>query len=344
MARKKSTHTDEPSPLVALRRMIVGYRLSQALFVAAELGIADLLKDGPRSIDALAQATGAHPPSLYRVLRLLASEGVFIEHDQRHFGLTPLAVPLQRDAPGSLRSRAIFDSTDCNWRAWGQLLHGVMTGGAVFEHALDVPFFDYLQQHPSSASSFDALQADQTLPQARAIVEAYDFSSVGTLVDVGGGYGSLLGAILTAHPGMCGVLYDLPHVVAGAQPRLTAAAVTDRCDTMAGDFFVAVPHGGDTYLLKHILHNWDDDRCITILKNCRRAMPSAGRLLVVEVIIPPNNEPDYGKYLDLNMMVLLRGQERTEAEYRQLFAATDFTLSRVIATPSEVSVIEGRPV
>lgn len=337
-------HTDEPSPLVALRRMIVGYRLSQALFVAAELGIADLLKDGPRSIDALAQATGTHPPSLYRVLRLLASEGVFIEHEQRHFGLTPLAVPLQSDVPGTLRSRALFDSTDCNWRAWGQLRHGVMTGGAVFEHAFEMPFFDYLQQHPSPAVRFDALQADQTLPWARAIVEAYDFSSVGTLVDVGGGYGSLLSAILSAHPRMRGVLYDLPHVIAGAQPRLTATAVTDRCEALAGDFFVAVPPGGDTYLLKHILHDWEDERCLTILQNCRRAMPSEGRLLVVEVIIPPDNEPDYGKYLDLNMMVLLRGQERTEAEYRQLFAASGFTLSRVIATPSEVSVIEGRPV
>jgi ubiquinone/menaquinone biosynthesis C-methylase UbiE len=336
--------TDEQSPMVALRRMILGYRLSQALCVAAELGIADLLKDRPRSIDHLAQATGAHPPSLYRLLRLLASEGVFVEQEQGQFGLTPLAVPLQRDAPVTLRARAIFDGAEGNWRAWGQLLHGVMTGEPAFDHTFDMRFFDYLRQHPTAGANFDTLMAEQTLPWARAIVEAYDFSSIGTLVDVGGGYGTLLVAILTAHPRLRGVLYDLPHVIAGARPRLTAAAVTDRCDAIAGDFFAAVPDGGDSYLLKHILHDWDDERCLAILTNCRRVMTSEGRLLVVEVIIPPNNAPDYGKYLDLNMLVLYTGRERTEAEYRQLFEATGFALARVVATPSEVSVIEGRPV
>jgi ubiquinone/menaquinone biosynthesis C-methylase UbiE len=337
-------HTGEQSPMVALRRMIVGYRLSQALFVAAELGIADLLKDRPRSIDDLAQATGAHPPSLYRLLRLLASEGVFVEQDQGQFGLTPLAVPLQSDAPSTLRTRAIVDGAECNWRAWGQLMHSVMAGAPAFDHTFEMGFFDYLRQHPTAAASFDALMAEQTLPWARAIVDAYDFSSIGTLVDVGGGYGTLLVAILTAHPRLRGVLYDLPHVIAGARPRLTATEVTDRCDAIAGDFFAAVPDGGDSYLLKFILHDWDDDRCIAILKNCRRVMPIDGRLLVVEVIIPPNNEPGYGKYLDLNMLVLLTGRERTEAEYRKLFEATGFALARVVATPSEVSIIEGRPV
>ncbi len=240
--------------------------------------------------------------------------------------------------------RRMIDGAECNWRAWGQLRHSVMTGEPAFDHAFEMRFFDYLRQHPATAASFDALMAERTLPWARAIVEAYDFSSLRTLVDVGGGYGALLVAILTAHPRLRGILYDLPHVIAGARPRLTAAAVTDRCDAIAGDFFAAVPDGGDGYLLKHILHDWDDDRCIAILKNCRRVMPSDGRLLVVEVIIPPSNEPDYGKYLDLNMLVLLTGRERTEAEYRKLFEATGFALSQVVATSSEVSVIEGRPV
>jgi hypothetical protein len=337
-------HTGEPSPLLTLRRMILGYRLSQALSVAAELGIADLLKDSPRTIADLAQATGAHPPSLYRLLRLLASEGVFVEQEQGQCALTPLAVPLQRDAPTTLCARAIFDGAECNWRAWGQLMHSVMTGKPACDHTFGIPFFDYLRQHSTAGASFDALMAEQTLPWARAIVEAYDFSTIGTLVDVGGGYGTLLVAILTAHPQLRGVLYDLPHVIAGARPRLTAAALTGRCDARAGDFFTAVPNGGDCYLLKHILHDWDDDRCIAILKNCRRVMPIDGRLLVVELIIPPNNEPDYGKYLDLNMLVLYTGRERTEAEYRKLFEATGFALARVVATPSEVSVIEGRPI
>jgi ubiquinone/menaquinone biosynthesis C-methylase UbiE len=337
-------HTDEQSPVAALRRMILGYRFSQALCVAAELGIADLLKDRPRSIDDLAQATGVHPPSLYRLLRLLASEGVFVEQEHGRFGLTPLAVPLQRDAPVTLRARAIFDGAEGNWRAWGHLMHSVMTGEPAFDHTFEMRFFDYLRQHPTAGASFDALMAEQTLPWAQAIVDAYDFSSIGTLVDVGGGYGTLLGAILAAHRRLRGVLYDLPHVIAGARPRLTAAGVTDRCDAIAGDFFAAVPDGGDSYLLKHILHDWDDDRCIAILGNCRRVMPTGGRLLVVEVIIPPNNDPHYGKYLDLNMLVLYTGRERTEAEYRKLFEATGFALAQVVETASEVSVIEGRPV
>ncbi len=337
-------HTGEQPPTIALRRMIIGYRLSRALSVAAELGIADLLEKGPRSIEDLARATGTHPPSLYRLLRLLASEGVFVELDQSHFGMTRLAVPLQSDAPGSLRNRAIFDGTECNWQAWGELMHGVSTGEPAFDRAFGTRFFDYLRQHPTAAASFDALMAEQTLPWARALIDAYDFSSIRTLVDVGGGYGTLLVAILTAHPRLRGVLYDLPHVIAGARPRLTAAVGSDRCETIAGDFFAAVPEGGDSYMLKHILHDWDDDRCITILENCRRVMPADGRLLVVEVIIPPGNEPHYGKYLDLNMLVLLTGRERTETEYQQLFKASGFALSQIVATPSEVSIIEGRPV
>ncbi len=336
-------HIGEPSPFLALRRMILGYRLSQALYVAAELGIADLLKDSPRTIDNLAQATGAHPSSLYRLLRLLASEGVFVEQEQGQFALTPLAVPLQRDAPTTLRARAIFDGAQCNWCAWGQLMHSVMTGKSGCDHTFGIPFFDYLRQHPTAGASFDALMAEQTLPWARAIVEAYDFSTIGTLVDVGGGYGTLLVAILAAHPRLHGILYDLPHVIAGARPQLASAAFTERCDALAGDFFAAVAGGGDCYLLKHILHDWDDDRCIAILNNCRRVMPIDGRLLVVELIIPPDNEPDYGKYLDLNMLVLYTGRERTEAEYRKLFEVTGFALTRVVATSSEVSVIEGRP-
>ncbi len=334
----------EPFPTVALRRMIVGYRLSQALSVAAELGIADLLRDGPRSLDDLAQTTATHAPSLYRVLRLLASEGVFIELDEGRFGMTPLAEPLRSDAPASLRHRAIFDGTEYSWRPWGQLMHSVVTGEPAFDQLFGTRFFDYLRQHPTAAARFDALMVEQTQPWARAILDAYDFSGIGTLVDVGGGYGALLAAILNAHPGLRGVLYDLPHVVEGARPRLSAASVADRCQAIAGDFFTAVPQGGDSYLLKNILHDWDDDQCIVILRNCRRVVPEEGRLLVVEVIIPPSSEPHYGHYFDLNMLVLLTGRERTEAEYRTLFEATNFALSRVVETASDVSVIEGRPV
>ena len=328
-----------PSSAAVLRRLIMGFRLSQALFVVAELRIADLLKDGARSSDDLADASGAHGPSLYRILRLLASEGVFTETGDGHFALTALAEPLL----GDLRARALFEAEACVWQAWGGLLHSVRTGEANFDHVHGKPFFRYLGEHPATAAKFDDLMAAQTTGWADAVIEAYDFSDIGTLVDVGGGYGALLGAILAAHPAMEGVLCDLPHVVEGAGPRLEAAGVAARCRTVGGDFFDSVPAGGDAYIMKHVLHDWDDDRCVTILANCRRVMPPDGRLLVVEVLIEPGNEPDYAKYLDVNMLVLLSGCERMEAAYRRLFEKAGFALARTVPTMAEISLIEGVP-
>jgi SAM-dependent methyltransferase len=323
--------------------MILGYRLSRALSVAAELGIADLLEDGPRRIDDLARAASAHGPSLYRLLRLLASEGVFVELDDGRFATTPLAGPLRTHAPDSLRQRAIFDGTECNWRAWGGLTHSARTGRPAFDHTMGTRFFDHLRQHREDGARFDALMAEQTNAWAPAIIAACDLADSGTLVDVGGGHGTLLAAILTEHASVRGVLYDVPHVVEAARPRLAAAPFAGRCEAVAGDFFTGVPDGGDTYLLKNILHDWDDQECVTILRNCRRAMATGGRLLVVEVIIPPSNQPHYGHYFDLNMLVLLTGRERSETEYRALFDAAGFGLSRVIPTASDASVLEGRP-
>jgi hypothetical protein len=326
-----------------LRRMIVGYRLSQALHVAAKLGIADLLAEGPRHAEELAGVTGSHPSSLYRVLRLLASEGVFEELEEGQFTLTPLAEPLRSDAPNSLRARAIFDGEEWNWHPWGNLLHSTKTGGSAFDHTYGMAVFDYLKETPEAATSFDSLMAAQTRPWALSVADAYDFADIGTLVDVGGGYGALLAAILTANPHLKGVLVELPHVVAGARPKLEEAGLAGRCQTVAGDFFQSVPDGGDAYILKHVLHDWDDDRCVSILGNCRRAISNEDRLLVIEILIAPGNEPGYGKYLDLNMLVLTKGRERTEEQYRTLFEAAGFTLSRVVATRSELSIIEGRP-
>ena len=335
--------TTDQSAAVDLRRMIVGYRLSQALHVAAKLGIADLLAEGPRRAEDLAGVTGSHPSSLFRVLRLLASEGVFEELEEGQFTLTPLAEPLRSDAPDSLRARAIFDGEEWNWHPWGNLLHSTKTGGSAFDHTYGVAVFDYLKETPEAATSFDSLMAAQTRPWALSVADAYDFADIGTLVDVGGGYGVLLAAILTAHPHLKGVLVELPHVVAGARPKLEEAGLAGRCEAVAGDFFQSIPDGGDAYILKHVLHDWDDDRCVSILDNCRRAISNEDRLLVVEILIAPGNEPDYGKYLDLNMLVLTKGRERTEEQYRTLFEAAAFTLSRVVATRSELSIIEGRP-
>ena len=335
--------TTDQSAATDLRRMIVGYRLSQALHVAAKLGIADLLAEGPRRAEDLAEVTGSHPSSLYRVLRLLASEGVFEEREEGRFTLTPLAEPLRSDAPDSLRARAVFDGEEWNWHPWGNLLHSTKTGGSAFDHTYGVAVFDYLKETPEAATSFDSLMAAQTRPWALSVADAYDFADIGTLVDVGGGYGVLLAAILTAHPHLKGVLVELPHVVAGARPKLEEAGLAGRCETVAGDFFQSVPDGGDAYMLKHVLHDWDDDRCVSILNNCRRAISDEGRVLVIEILIALGNEPDYGKYLDLNMLVLTKGRERTEEQYRTLFEAAGFRLSRVVPTGSELSIIEGRP-
>jgi hypothetical protein len=332
------------SPAADLRRLIVGYRLSQALHVAAKLGVADHLRNGPMGVDELARAVGAHPDSFYRLMRVLASEGVFAESEPRRFELTPLAMFLQSEVPGSLRVRAIYDCDEAHWQAWGDLMHSVATGEPAFDHAHGVPFFEYMKAHAAVACSFNTVMTDQNALAAQAVVEAYDFSGLGTLVDVGGGHGSLLAAILAAYPPLRGILYDQPHVVAGARPTLEAAGVADRCAIIGGDFFERVPAGGDAYLLKHILHNWDEPRCAAILRNGRAALPADGRLLVVETLIPPGNEPSYGKYLDLGMLVLLPGCERTEAQYGELLEATGFTLSRVIGTRSELSVLEAMPV
>lgn len=335
--------TEDASAAARLRRMIVGYRLSQAIHVAARLGVADQLADGPRRIEDLAEATGTHAASLGRVLRLLASEGVFEELEPGRFALTALAEPLRSDAQQSLRARAVFDGEACNWQAWSNLLQSVVTGSSAFEHTHGSPTFAYFERHPQIAARFDALMAEQTEPVAREVAAVYDFAPFESVADLGGGYGALLAAILSAHPHLTGTLVDLPHVVAGARSRLQQMELADRCQTVAGDFFQSVPAGRDVYILKYILHDWDDDQCRTILRNCRQAVSSQGRLLVLEALMRPGNEPDYTKYLDVNMLVVTEGRERTREEYADLFRSTGFELTRIVPTGSEISIIEGRP-
>ena len=327
-----------------LRRLIIGYRLSQAIAVAAEFGIADLLKDGPRSAEDLARRTGVHAPSLYRVLRLLASEGLLTEAEGGRFHLLPLGQQLRSDVPGSLYHRAIFDGAAANWRAWGELRHSVKTGEPSFNHIWQAGLYDYVKQNAELAVSFNGFIAAQTMAVGRAVLDAYDFSGIETLVDVGGGYGALIASVLSAHPAMRGILFDLPHVAAEAQSRLAAAGLAARCIAIGGSFFEAVPEGGEAYALKFVMHNWDDERCRKILALCRRVMPARGRLLIIEAILRPGNEADYGKYMDLMMLVATEGgRERTVAEYGVLLDATGFRLTRVVPTASDVCVIEGLP-
>jgi hypothetical protein len=324
-----------------LRRLIIGYRLSQAISVAAQLGVADLLRNGPQSAEELARRTGAHPRSLYRVLRLLASEGLLAEGEDEKFHLLPLGEPLRADIPGSLRHRAIFDNAAANWRAWGDLIYSVKTGEPAFNHVWHAGLFDYVNQDVELAASFNGLMAAQTIAVSKAVLDAYDFSGIDTLVDVGGGYGALLASVLEAHPSMHGVLFDLPHVVVEGQSRLAAGGLAARCTAVGGSFFDAVPEGGSAYVLKFVLHDWDDERCRGILSNCRRVVPVDGRLLIIEAIIPPGNAANYAKYMDLMMLVATEGgRERTQPEYRHLLDATGFRLARVVPTTSDVCLIE----
>lgn len=333
----------EPSPRDVLLRMTNAYQVSQAIHVAAALGIADLLENGPRSADDLAEATGTHAPTLYRVLRALASVGMFAETDYR-FGLTPLAEYLRTDAPDSLRAWAMQIGQSYFWTSWGHLLHSVRTGDPAFPEVYGTTTWEYRAARPEEDAVFNAAMTALSAPVAEAVVQSYDFSGIRVLVDVGGGEGGLLAAILAANPALRGVLFDLPHV-ATARTLLERAGVVDRCEIVGGSFFDAVPGGADAYLLKSIVHDWDDDTAIQILRTCRAAMADTGRLLVVEPVIQPGPEPDPAKFSDLNMLVMLGGRERTAGDFERLYAEAGFRLADIIRTGSPpFNIIEGAPV
>jgi ubiquinone/menaquinone biosynthesis C-methylase UbiE len=336
---------NDMSPAVALRYLSTGFWVSQAIAVVAELGIADLLKAGAKTCAELAQAVSAHPDALYRLLRGTASVGIFAEDDHGRFTLTPLATLLLADIPQSWRAAAIMSGEAWAWQPWGALAYSVKTGRPAFDHIFGVEFDAYLAQHRNAADIFQAFMQVATGEEAMAVAPVYDFSGLTTVVDVGGGRGALLAAILRANPHLRGILFDAPQVIADAQPTFEAQSVADRCELVGGDFFEALPPGGDAYILKWILVSWDDERTVTILQNCRRAMRPQGKLLVIERIIPPGNAPFFGKLADLNLLVMYKGRHRTEAEYRTLFTRAGFELSRVIPTnsPTEFSVIEGVP-
>lgn len=326
-----------------LMRLVNGYQASQALHVAATLGIADLLKDGPRTSDELAVATGAQPRPLYRLLRALAALGIFHEAEGQRFTLTPMGAELRPDAANPAGPWAGFIGTPAHWQAWGDLLHSVRTGESGFRHVHGTDPWTYRQQRPAESAVFDRAMTGLSRRAADAVIAAYDFGRFRRIVDVGGGQGALLAAVLAAHPSARGVLFDQPHVVSGATDVLRAAGVDGRCEAVGGSFFEAVPEGGDAYMLKSILHDWDDDAAAAILRTCRRAMAPGGALIVIERVIAPPNEAAEAKLSDLNMLVMLGAQERTREEFALLFAAAGFRLADVTATRDVVSVIEGAP-
>jgi hypothetical protein len=363
---------DGAPPPAALIQRLTGTWVAQAISVVAALGVADALADGPRDVEALAAAAtpsaatteiacathvpvsrwisaagggapsaDARAPSLYRLLRALASVGIFAEGDDGRFRLTPLAEPLRGDDPDSVRAQAIMLGEAWAWRPFEHLLESVRTGRSAFERAHGLPIFEYLARHPEASAAFDAGMTPQL--GDGAVAADYDFSRFGTVVDVGGGRGSFLAAILRAHPAVRGVLFEQAHVVPGARQYLDAAGLSSRCEVVAGDIFAAVAAGGDAYVLKRVIHDWDDDRAVRILERCRRAMPPTGRLLVVETVIPPGNAPSFGKLLDVLILAWTGGKARTEAEHRRLLEAAGFAVTRVVPTRSALSVVEAAP-
>jgi SAM-dependent methyltransferase len=336
--------TQQLPPPFVLFRMVTGYYVSRAIHVAAKLGIADLLADGPRSHDELAKATGTHADALRRVLRLLASAGVFVEEDHGKFALTPIGACLRAGVPGSMRAAALLFG-GITQRAWGDLLHSVETGEPAFRHVFGKGSFDYMAEHPDEATNFDAAMADFTKHIATAVAAAYDFSPFRRIVDVGGGNGALLAGILKANPTLTGIVFDLPKVAVRAAEQIRELALAGRCETVGGDFFEGVPGGGDAYLLKHVIHDWNDDRATEILSTCRRAMAAEAKLLLVEGVYPPridqSDESRGAAANDVNMLVCTGGRQRSEAEFRALYDAAGFRLTRIVPTRTPVNVIEG---
>jgi O-methyltransferase domain/Dimerisation domain len=326
---------------IAVLQLVTSYRISQSIYVAAKLGIADLLKDGSKTSEELASITDSHAPTLYRVLRALASIGIFAEDSNGRFGLTPLATCLQTDIPNSLRASAIIRSEEVYRKPWSHLLHTVKTGETAFQHVYNMGLFDYLAQNPETAGLFDGAMTGYSTTIIDALLAAYDFSSVRQLVDIGGGQGSLIGAILQKYPTMQGILFDQASVLEGAKPLLEALGVADRCQLIAGNFFESIPDGADAYIMKNIIHDWDDEQAITILKNCRNSMAKNAKLILVESVIFPGNEPSVAKLLDLEMLVLTGGKERTEAQHQALFEASGLQLTNIIPTTSWQSIIQG---
>lgn len=330
-------------PHLQLLQMNAGSLVSRVLCAAAKLGLADHLAAGPRSASELAGPLRLHAPSLHRLMRTLASLGILSEGEAQRFALTPLGAALKTNAPGSVRSALLLVSSNWMARAWEHFMYSLETGETGMEKAWGMPMFAYLAQHPDDASLFSETMVAIHGAEPPAIAAAYNFADFGTVVDVGGATGNMLAAILARYPGPRGILFDRPHVVSDASRLLKARGVEERVTIEPGDFFETVPAGGDVYILSHIIHDWKDEQCLAILGHCRKAMKPGARLLIVEMVLPVGDTPHRGKLLDMVMLAMTGGQERTEAEYADLLRRAGFRLNRVMPTESEVSVVEAVP-
>lgn len=335
------------APASTLLTICMGLRASQALFVAAKLGIADLLAHCAMTSDELATATDTHAPSLRRLMRALVALGVFRESENDRFSLAPSGELLRSKIPGSQRPAVLFLAGAVRWGCWSDLLGSVRSGEPAADRVLGMPLFDYYACHDEESLIHDEAMGAFSTAFATALLDVYDLSGYRCAVDVGGGSGQFLAQILRAHPQLAGVLYDFPHVVARATPVLTAAGVADRCRVEAGSFFETIPAGGDLYLLKNITHDWDDTRAEAILSKCRKVMSVHATVLVFDRLLPDRAEcgRNLDTYLiDLEMLTLApSGRERTRREMEMLFSNAGFVLTNVIATASSLCIIEGRP-
>jgi hypothetical protein len=327
-----------PSPFV-LFQMATGYWVSQAIYVAAKLGIADLLKDGPQSCAALAAATASDVPSLFRLMRALASVGVFSHVGRDCFALSRLAESLQTDAPASLRAMVITVG-EIHYQACGNLLHSIQTGSPAFNNAFGASLFDYLGQNVAAADAFNQGMTNASSMLAYAVLMAYDFAGISSIIDIGGGQGKLLEKILQFNPDMRGTVFDMASTIERANQQPGTNERRRRCSYVAGDFFSSVPQGADAYVLSSVIHDWDDNRAITILRNCRSAMTKNSKILLVEMIVPDAASPSFSKLIDLNMLVMNGGRERTRGEFCALLSAADYKLTRIVPTMAPQSVIE----
>jgi hypothetical protein len=322
-------------------QIATGYIASTALQVAVALKIADKLGDGPRPVADLAREAGVNEDALYRMLRLLSSLGIFEETAPRIFSQNLPSSTLRSGVPGSNYDMTLWLSDPTHLRVYADAMHSVTTGQPAVEKTFGMPVFEFFPTNPALSEIFNNAMTAFSAVVIPAVLDVYDFSGIGTLVDIAGGHGHVLTSILRKYPAMQGILFDLPHVIAGAEPRIKEQGVADRCRTVTGDFFKSVP-AGDAYIMKHIIHDWDDERAALILKNIRAAMNPGGRVIVLDSILLPANQPDFGKIIDIEMLLMPGGRERTQDDFRALFARAGLEVTRVVPTQSPLSIIEAR--
>jgi len=343
----QSSGNQAPPPHVGILQILNGAHVAGAVSCLAQLGIPDLLENGPKSAEELAGQIGARPDALYRLMRATACVGVLAEGSDGKFSQTPMSAVLRSDANPGLRGLAIMGGREWHGRGWSHLEYCVKTGKQATEKIHGMPIFEFFSKNPEEAQIFDDAMTSLSAIDGPAVADAYNFDGIHTIVDIGGGRGFLLATLLEKHPHLKGTLYEMPHVLAGARSGALQPFLQDgspaRCSLASGDMFSSVPSGADAYIMKHILHDWPDDACIRILKACREGVNPGGKLLVVDCVIQPGNHFSPGKFLDLQMLIFPSGRERTEAQFRDLLAAAGWKLSRVIPTAALDSIVEGVP-